>query len=221
MLSFLRTGGAIAAASVAVSDCGADTASRSESVVKDDIPAATAATAPSAITTDPAATPVIPFKPDHGIVWGAEDSNLGSDDISADWIQSGATATVTVELGKLEKADLNTVPSTFSPYLTACDFDRELDAVIPMRIKVSNTSKVPLNVTVNGYIQHPAAYSAPGMTIDAGTQFGDGPACQSGGGINSTNYNWTEDVALAGTSDHDWLLVVHNYYYGERQIARW
>lgn len=166
-------------------------------------------------TPEPSTKPSSDFEPDRTIVWGAKDSGAGSDgnggDRSVDWLQSGATATVTVELGGVLKARPEAIPAGFSEVASVCTADPATDAVIPMRMTIRNTSEVVLNTVVDGWIDSPTGFSAPGMTIDAATKFADGEECQSHGG--NTNYKWRQnDISPGQTTTHDWLLVVHNYY---------
>lgn len=164
-------------------------------------------------TAQPAASARAPFKPNRTIVWGAKDSGAGSDgnmgDVSEDWIQSGATAAVTVELGRISKGRPEAIPADFSRLATVCTLDPDADAVVPMRMTIRNTSDVTLNTVVDGWIDNPG--SAPNMSIDAATTFAAGDECQAHSG--NTNYKWRQnDVAPSKTVVHDWLVVVHNYY---------
>jgi hypothetical protein len=127
---------------------------------------------------------------------------------------SGATARLKLELAEPFLGS-EPLPSGFEGLDSACTVDAQRDAVIPIRLEVENTTdSFDLAAAVDLRVRQVKDEVSAPLGFDAASSFSDGPSCDalSSGSIDDGTGVKFESVSPGGSDDHNWLVVVHNYY---------
>lgn len=97
----------------------------------------------------------------------------------------------------------------------ACDVDQEVDAFLPLRATLRNEGTFATDTTMVLRV-HDLLYGQPGdpIAINAGTTFkSEGPSCPLLAGTSEGSVSLHHpSIAPDATAQHDYLLVLHNYF---------
>lgn len=124
----------------------------------------------------------------------------------------GSTATMVIDRGKLTRA-ADGVPAEFAEFPGICEANAQRDAVMPLRLAVTNTtegfsSQISVGLLVSGF----DGVAVGNFLVDIATSFSDGGKCASGPAGVVQQYVDFGDVAPGATAVHDFVVVFHNYY---------
>lgn len=128
---------------------------------------------------------------------------------------SGNAARVRVDLGEIVPAgDSAQLPSQFLEYTAACDTDPQRDAFLPLSLTATNTTPgFDTDLTVRLLIQYLDGQYSIRVPVLAATTFSDGSSCGDAGGTDQQLAGVElGTVAPEESRDHQWLLVLKDYY---------
>lgn len=176
-------------------------------------------------TTGPTAQTPAKWKPLRSSTYGAGLTATSPDATTID----GASSQSTLDMGEITPATLDDVDPEFTSLLENCDVDFSVDAAIPMRTTVENTSDadfIPgLTIRLEGLkVTWPGGDPGPLLeTKLAGSV--DGGSCEevSQVGENSLDVNSTTPITKSAPFKSDWLWIIKDYFsveYADGQPAK-
>lgn len=189
-------------AAAALSGCGGQDAAPAEQISE---------------TTQPTAQTPAKWKPLRSSTYGAGLTATSPDATTID----GASSNTTLDMGELTPATVEDVDPEFASLLENCDVDFSVDAAIPMRTTVENTSDaefVPgLTIRLEGLkVTWPGGDPGPLLTTKlAGTV--DGGSCEevSQVGENSLDVKSTTPITKSAPFKSEWLWIIKDYFSAE------
>lgn len=127
---------------------------------------------------------------------------------------TGSTSSLVAEFGDVLRVDSD-VPADFTPALDACQLDTERDAVLPLRLRATNTSDgFTFDLNIGFKVDRGDYKYESDLPLEAAVLFDSGPSCAADSGEIGSNLLSVE-FARATTGVErtiDALLVIRNYY---------
>ena len=121
----------------------------------------------------------------------------------------GGTERIELEIGALAPA-AEPVLEYFPDPAAICDVDPARDALIPARVKVTNTTE---SFAVDTGVAIGVEWPEFDLTIEGAAEYSDGPSCQSTGTYDDAIMRTTWSATAPGeTHEKDFYFVVHDYF---------
>lgn len=193
---------AAAMLALSVAGCGADEGS--------------SANQPAWSATPPTAQTAQDWQPERTVKYGAKLKTVASPDQTT---IDGASSLVRVDMGEITPATADAVDEEFSDLLSNCDIDPAVDAAIPMRTTLTNSSDVEftpqLTIWLEGLtVTWPGGGAGPVLDIESTSNVEGGAACAdvSQAGENSLSVKPLSPQQSGAKQETDWLWIVKDYF---------